>query len=178
MEKSQCIFCKIVNNEVASYKVYEDKECVAVLDINPASKGHILLIPKKHYQLLPLMPDETFAHMGQVAKWLSYAAMKLLSAKGVSIFGATGGLAGQNAPHAMLHIIPRYENDKVRMEPAPKQISPDELVKLKQKLLPLFKQEFGGAVIEEKKEEKEQEKEPGRADLDMISSMLLGDDKK
>ncbi len=142
-DPSQCIFCKIIKGEINSLKVYEDEQCIAILDINPATKGHLLLIPKEHYQLLPQLPEEMMAHLGQVAKWLTNAAMKLFGATGVSINGPTGGLAGQNAPHAILHLIPRYPEDNIGLVVPKQNIPLDQLKKLQMSLAPKIKELLG-----------------------------------
>jgi len=64
LQKQNCIFCHIVSGKVSSKKIYEDEKCVALLDINPANPGHILLIPKEHYTLMALMPDDIIVPLG------------------------------------------------------------------------------------------------------------------
>ena len=88
--KEQCIFCHIVSGRVASKKVYEDDKVVAVLDINPANPGHILLMTKEHYVVMPQIPEDVVAHIGMVTKALSHVLLKALKAQGTTIFVANG----------------------------------------------------------------------------------------
>ena len=113
LQKEQCIFCHIVSGKVASKKIYEDEQCIAILDINPANPGHILIIPKEHYAIMPLIPDETIRHMAMVSKAMSQVILKALKAGGTTVFIANGAVAGQRAQHFMIHVIPRKEMDNV-----------------------------------------------------------------
>ena len=112
-QKQQCIFCKIIDNSVPSTTIYEDNQCIAVLDINPSAKGHLLLIPKHHYAIMPQVPDDDLGHFFIVAKTLSHALLKGLKVSGTNIFIANGHIAGQRAQHFLIHVIPRKEGDKL-----------------------------------------------------------------
>lgn len=114
MQKKNCIFCHIISGRVSSKKIYEDDKCIAILDINPCNPGHVLLLPKDHYAVLPQMPDDLVKHLFKVSKGISNAQLKALQAGGTNIFLANGVSAGQKAPHFMFHIIPRKENDGIR----------------------------------------------------------------
>jgi len=106
-----CIFCQIASGQVPARKVFEDANVIGVLDINPANPGHVLLIPKEHVSVLPQLSDSVTDHVGKVCKHISLAMIKSLGAQGTTIFVANGALAGQRAPHVIIHIIPRIEND-------------------------------------------------------------------
>lgn len=110
-QKQQCIFCQIVSGKVPSKKIYEDEQSIAILDINPATKGHILLLPKEHYAIMPQVPEKEISHLFLVSKYLSQMILKTLRASGTNIFVANGLAAGQRAQHFMIHIIPRREGD-------------------------------------------------------------------
>jgi len=112
-QKQQCIFCQIIAGKIPSKKVYEDDKCIAVLDINPAAKGHVLLLPKEHYAIMPQVPEKEIAHLTVVSKYLSQIVLKVLRASGTSIFIANGFAAGQKAQHFMIHLIPRKEGDNL-----------------------------------------------------------------
>lgn len=112
-QKQQCIFCKIIDGSISSTRIYEDEKCIAVLDINPSAKGHLLLIPKHHFAIMPQISDEDLGHFFIVAKTLSHALLKGLKASGTNIFIANGPAAGQRAQHFLIHIIPRKEGDKL-----------------------------------------------------------------
>ncbi|MAG15867.1 hypothetical protein CMO88_02295 [Candidatus Woesearchaeota archaeon] len=115
-QKQNCVFCQIASGKVPSKTVYSDEESIAVLDINPAAKGHILLMPKEHFSVMPQLPEELAEHLFMVCKSLSQAALKALNCKGTTIFIANGVAAGQKAPHFMIHIIPRNDDDGLSME--------------------------------------------------------------
>ncbi|MBI2146433.1 HIT domain-containing protein [Candidatus Woesearchaeota archaeon] len=110
-QKQQCIFCQIITGKIPSKKIYDDANSLAILDINPAARGHILLLPKEHYGILPQMPDDLLGALFSTAKRLSQVVLKVLKVSGTTIFVANGLAAGQKAPHVMLHIIPRKEGD-------------------------------------------------------------------
>ena len=112
-QKQQCVFCQIISGRIKSRKIYEDQKCIAILDINPASPGHILLMPKEHYAVMPQMPEEEIGHLFMVSKALSNAMLKGLKAGGTNVFVANGVAAGQRAQHFMIHVIPRKENDGI-----------------------------------------------------------------
>jgi histidine triad (HIT) family protein len=110
-QKKQCIFCQIIEGKVPTKKVYEDDLVLAILDINPASKGHVLLMPKEHYPIMPLIPTETFKRMVAKTKAVDGCIKDAMLCKETTIFVANGGAAGQQSAHFMLHIIPREGGD-------------------------------------------------------------------
>lgn len=112
-QKQQCIFCQIISGKIPSKKVYDDAQCIAVLDIAPASKGHILIMPKEHYAIMPQIPDKEIGHLFLVSKYLSQVLLKVLKVSGTNVFVANGAIAGQKAQHFMLHLIPRKDGDKI-----------------------------------------------------------------
>lgn len=111
LQRKNCIFCKIINNEIPSNEIYSDEKVKVILDINPASEGHCLVLPKKHYQILPQIPDDLIGYLFSSAKKTSRALLKALAVKGTTIFVANGAIAGQKAPHFMIHVIPRNKGD-------------------------------------------------------------------
>lgn len=113
LQKQQCIFCQIIANKIPVKKIYEDEQCLAILDINPAAKGHILLIPKEHYAIMPQVPEDTLKHLTKISKKLSQLLLKALKVSGTNIFIANGLAAGQRAQHFLVHIIPRKELDEI-----------------------------------------------------------------
>ncbi len=113
LQKKNCVFCHIASGKVPAKKVYEDNECIAVLDINPANQGHMLLMPKEHYTVMFQLPEALLDHIYVIAKGLSQAGLKAFQSRGTTIFAANGVTAGQRAPHFMLHIIPRTAGDSV-----------------------------------------------------------------
>jgi len=132
--KENCIFCKIIKEEIPSKKVFEDDICIAILDINPATKGHLLLMPKEHYMLMPMVPDEVIGHLGIISKLLADLLRQTFDIKDVSVLIANGAAAGQQSQHFMMHVIPRYENDGLDFNLEGKEISKEELEDLASKI--------------------------------------------
>jgi len=114
-QKKQCPFCKIISGEIPATKVFEDDKVLAILDINPLAQGHVLLLPKEHYPILPYLSGEEFSHMFKIAKELVFCIQKSLVKTGCNILIANGAVAGQNSPHFMLHIIPRESGDGITL---------------------------------------------------------------
>ncbi len=110
-QKANCPFCKIVKGEIPSKKVYEDETILVVLDINPAAKGHMLVLPKEHYPIMPLIPKETFKQLFSITKKMCGLSESAIVANGSNVFIANGGAAGQQSQHFMLHVIPRDKGD-------------------------------------------------------------------
>ena len=134
LQKQQCIFCQIIDGKVASKKAYEDDKCIAILDINPANPGHLLLMPKEHYPLMPLMPEELTGHLFMVSKALSRILLTAVNAQGTDIFVANGAVAGQRAQHFMIHIIPRRTGDKVNINIPVNEFSKAKIADAKKKI--------------------------------------------
>ncbi len=114
-QKKNCIFCKIIKGEIASKKIFENNLVTAILDINPACRGHVLLMPKEHYPIMPFLPHETFKNVFEAAKDLCQSVKKGIVALGATIFIANGLAAGQQSQHFMIHIIPRDQEDSLRL---------------------------------------------------------------
>lgn len=159
--EEQCVFCHIASGQIPAKKVYEDDKVTVVLDINPATPGHMLLIPKAHVAVMPQMDDFLVAHVGMVAKQLSQAAIRALKVEGTSIFVANGGIAGQRAPHFMLHIIPRAQGDGIALQ-VPQgsvQIDAASKAKLKEAIAKLTGTEVAQEPTEEKEPQKPKDKQ-------------------
>lgn len=133
-QKKQCIFCQIIAGKVQSKKVYDDGNVIAVLDVNPANPGHILVMPKEHYSIMPQIPEEEIGHIFMVSKALSNASLRALEVQGSNIIVANGVAAGQRAQHFMVHLIPRKENDSINFQIPQKTISEQELQKIRKTL--------------------------------------------
>ncbi len=129
-----CVFCKIVNGQIDSAKVYEDEDTLAFLDINPFTKGHCLVIPKQHSENIFDIDEETLKKVTVVTKHISKKIKNVLRADGIRISQSNGREAGQAIFHFHLHIIPRYKNDGVSMSETitthPPKADSEELKKL------------------------------------------------
>ncbi len=108
-----CIFCKILNGEIPSNKVFENDNFIAILDAFPANEGHTLVIPKKHYENIFEIDEDTLKEGYAIAKKIATSIKKALNVKDINILQNNGALAGQTVNHFHIHIIPRKENDKV-----------------------------------------------------------------
>jgi len=111
---SDCIFCKIVKGEIPSEKLLEDETALAFMDIGPIRPGHVLLIPKKHYETTLEMPGEEVGELMSRLPRLAGAVVRAMKADGYNVFQMNGKCAGQVVPHVHFHIIPRHENDGVK----------------------------------------------------------------
>jgi len=106
-----CIFCKIVNGELSCYKIWEDEDFLAFLDINPVSRGHVLVIPKRHYENISDCDDETLGKLNVVCKKIGLMLKDKLGATGVNIVNASGKDAQQSVFHLHYHVVARYPED-------------------------------------------------------------------
>lgn len=110
-----CIFCKIIDGIIPSAKVYEDSDFIAILDINPVSKGHLLVLPKKHYVNILDMDDEVLMKCAIVLKKLCGVLTRALDVSGVNLIQNNGKDAGQIIFHSHFHLIPRKPNDGIKI---------------------------------------------------------------
>jgi histidine triad (HIT) family protein len=125
-QKAQCPFCKIISGEIPATKVYEDKKVVVICDINPLTQGHMLVMPKEHYPLLPMIPEDVRHAMFEKVKYFSKAQKNVVVTDSNCHFIAGGGVAGQQAMHFLLHIIPA-ENEASRFHKPPVKLDPTAL---------------------------------------------------
>ncbi|MCH3909115.1 MAG: HIT family protein [Bacilli bacterium] len=102
------VFCKIIDGDIPSVKVYEDDDVLAILDISQTTKGHTLVISKKHYDSFLSTPSDIVHKVYDVAQRIAQAEVSVLGAKGVNILTNVGEAAGQSVPHFHVHVIPRY----------------------------------------------------------------------
>ena len=106
-----CIFCKIIADELPSAKLYEDDLVYAFLDISPINPGHILIIPKEHHTSSSTIPEETAGRMFHLGSRFGVAFKRAIDADGFNLHLADGPCAGQVVMHAHLHVIPRDVED-------------------------------------------------------------------
>ena len=125
--KQSCPFCLMVEGKIPVKRVYEDGKVLAILDINPANKGHTLLFPKEHAQVLSQVHDSVVKELFVVANKISTAIFDGMKAQGTNIFVANGPVAGQTAPHVLIHIIPRFTKDGVAMAWEGKKVEEKEM---------------------------------------------------
>ena len=121
MEKD--IFCKIIDGEIPCHKLYEDDDVLAFLDISQVTKGHALVVSKKHYDNFLTTPQEEMHKVMDVAQRIGQAQILMLGAKGVNILSNINKEAGQSIIHFHVHVIPRYvsnEGFQITMKENPK----------------------------------------------------------
>jgi histidine triad (HIT) family protein len=106
-----CIFCKIIKGEMPSYKVYEDDDVLAFLDITPVNPGHTLVISKSHHETLLQLPGDLACKLITVIKKITPAVVKSVEAEGFNLCQNNGSVSGQVVGHVHFHIIPRFDND-------------------------------------------------------------------
>lgn len=102
-----CIFCKIIKKEIPAEIVYEDKNTLAFLDINPVSPGHALIVPKAHYENFASTPCETIHFVIKTAKKIAPQILKAVGATDFNLITNNGPAAGQSVGHLHFHLIPR-----------------------------------------------------------------------
>ena len=115
-----CIFCKIVANEIPSMRVFEDESTVAFMDINPAADGHVLVIPRSHSRNLFEIPVEELATTAAAAKRIACAIRQVLNPDGISIIQANDKGAAQSVFHFHFHVLPRTLGDELKINWGPK----------------------------------------------------------
>lgn len=125
--ESECIFCKIVAGDIPAEKIYEDDRTIAFMDVNPGTRGHTLVVPKKHAKdLLEIDPDE-LAAVTRSAQTVSRRAMERLEADGVNLLNCCGSEAWQTVFHFHLHVVPRYVDDPLQLPWIPAAGEPEEI---------------------------------------------------
>lgn len=116
-----CIFCKIISGELPGTIVAEDERTVAFMDISPATRGHALVVPRRHARDLAEISEEDLAACAAAARRLAVRARDALGAEGVNLLNSFGAAAWQTVFHFHLHVIPRYAGDPLQLpwRPAP-----------------------------------------------------------
>jgi histidine triad (HIT) family protein len=127
MSDPDCIFCKIVAGELPATVVDEDERTIAFMDINPATRGHALVIPREHARNLLEVDDADLAATVAAARRLAGRISDRLGAAGVNLLNSCGSAAWQTVFHFHIHVIPRYSNDPLRLPWRPAPGDPDEI---------------------------------------------------
>jgi histidine triad (HIT) family protein len=122
-----CIFCKIVAGELPGQIVGEDERTIAFMDINPATRGHLLVIPRAHARnLLEISPEDLGAVMSS-AQRMARRVNERLQPAGINLINSCGAAAWQTVFHFHVHVIPRYEDDPLKLPWVPGPGDPDEI---------------------------------------------------
>jgi histidine triad (HIT) family protein len=122
-----CLFCKIVAGEIPATIVAQDERTVTFMDINPATRGHALVVPRAHAQDLLGIDPEDLAAVAQAGQRLAGAAKATLGADGINLINSCGAVAWQTVFHFHLHVIPRYADDPLRLPWTPAPGDPDAI---------------------------------------------------
>ena len=132
-----CVFCKIIKGEIPAFKVFEDGDVFAFLDIQPANPGHTLVVTKKHYPTLAETPDGELGRLFVAVKRIGRAAVAAVGAAGFNVMVNNGAVAGQVIPHVHVHAVPRFEDDGHRHW-SKKAVPPERMKEVAEKMKELF----------------------------------------
>lgn len=130
----ECIFCAIVEGKIPSAKVFEDEHVFAFMDIAPANPGHLLIIPKQHYRNIFDMPAKIGSRVMEAAIPLASAINDALSPDGLNLFQSNEPAAFQTVFHFHLHLIPRWEEDPLRLPWKPSEGDIEEITNIAAKI--------------------------------------------
>ena len=122
-----CLFCKIVAGEIPATIIAEDERTIAFMDINPATRGHALVIPRAHARDVHEIDTEDLKAVAATAQAVAARAVERLGAAGVNLLNSNGAAAWQTVFHFHLHVIPRYDGDPLRLPWKPAQGDMEEI---------------------------------------------------
>ncbi len=122
-----CIFCKIVAGDLPAHKVQEDEHTIAFMDLNPWTRGHALVVPRRHSRNLYEVEDEDLEHAAVAAKRLAVTMRDRLRCDGVNLLNCCEAAAWQTVFHTHIHVIPRYDGDPLQLPVRPREAQQDEL---------------------------------------------------
>ncbi|MBP3239790.1 MAG: HIT family protein [Oribacterium sp.] len=134
MKDDNCIFCKLANGDIPTTTLYEDDTFRVIFDANPATDGHVLILPKEHYANLTELPYEIASDVMPLAGKIGKAMISGLGAKGFNVVQNNGEAAGQTVFHFHTHIIPRYGSEKELVLWKPNEVTSEKLSETCEKL--------------------------------------------
>ncbi len=134
MPDDDCIFCKIAAGEMPSEIVQEDEHTVAFMDIHPWTRGHALVVPRRHSRNLYEIDDQDLARTASAARRLAQRLRDRLGCDGVNVLNSSEPAAWQTVFHFHLHVIPRYEDDPLELPTRPQEVDAEELGRLAQEI--------------------------------------------
>jgi histidine triad (HIT) family protein len=127
---SDCIFCKVVAREIPSEVIDEDERTIAVLDINPATPGHLVVITKAHEPDLFTISDEDLLAAMRMARRVAERMRDTIAPQGFNILHNIGRVAWQSIFHFHVHVIPRYQDDPLQLPWLPEPAKPEDLAQV------------------------------------------------
>ena len=129
-----CIFCKIIAGEIPSAVIFEDEEFKAILDRFPGNIGHVLVLPKKHYSNIFDIDEDVAGRLFRLATKIAKNMKEVLGFEAMNVVQNNGSLAGQTVHHFHLHLMPRYENDKVQIKWEQLDLTDEQIAEIQNKL--------------------------------------------
>ena len=111
-ENRDCVFCRIVSGEADSATIFEDDSTLAFLDRRQSNEGHVLVVPKSHYEQIYDVDDDTASALAKTVQKVARAVRHVYEPEGLSIWQSNGAAANQEVPHVHWHVFPRYTNDR------------------------------------------------------------------
>ena len=127
MRDPNCIFCKVIAGELPGEIVDSDERTITVMDINPATRGHVVVIPREHAEDLAAVSDEDLVATMHSVRRMVDRMRETLEPAGFNVLNNTGRAAWQSIFHFHVHVIPRYEDDPLQLPWLPEPADPDEL---------------------------------------------------
>jgi len=109
--RSDCIFCKIVAGDIPCTKVFEDDLVLSFMDICPLNKGHLLVVPREHFETILDIPPALYGHMASVVCRIAKAVQDALAPEGMNLMQLNGRAGNQVVPHVHMHLVPRWNGD-------------------------------------------------------------------
>jgi len=129
-----CIFCKIIAGDLPGQIVDQDEDTVAFMDVAPATRGHSLVVPRRHVRNLLEIGDQDLAATMRTARRLAGRMTERLGADGVNLINSCGAAAWQSVFHFHIHVIPRYEDDPMRLPWTPSPGDPERIAAVAEEL--------------------------------------------
>lgn len=168
MANKKCEICEIIKSKKG--KLYEDEKVFAFLALKPAATGHIIITPKEHHPILEQVPDFIVSELFVKANKISMACFETIGAEGTNLLIQNGIAAHQKHNHVLLHVIPRRENDGLKLLWQPRQLGEEEMSTLELKI----KQEAEGVgAFETEKQKPIEEKKPDQIEAGPEEDYLL-----
>lgn len=130
MAHEDCIFCKVLLGEIPGERIYEDDHAIAVMDINPWTRGHAVVFPRRHAADVFDIDDEELGHVAVAAKRVAAKLRDALGCDGLNLLQSNGSAAWQTIFHLHVHVIPRYDGDPLELPARPRPAEPEELAAL------------------------------------------------
>ncbi|HSD24567.1 MAG TPA: HIT family protein [Solirubrobacterales bacterium] len=134
MADADCLFCGIVAGSIPSETIDSDERTVAFMDINPATPGHALVVPRQHSADLMEIGEENLTATILAAQRLARRMQDVLGADGINLINSCGAVAWQSVFHFHIHVVPRYEDDPLKLPWVPEEGDPDEIVNVAERL--------------------------------------------